>query len=77
MEVNGELEQQTVNYHNESITTVGTSTQQGSATNMGNGGAAINHRLKPVQVPNFNGDKKKFEEFWGLFESLIDKYGKA
>ena len=31
------------------------------------------HRLKPLKVPSYGGDKTKFEEFWGLFESLVDQ----
>ena len=34
---------------------------------------SANHRLKPLKVPSYGGDKTKFEEFWGLFESLVDK----
>ena len=29
-------------------------------------------RLKPLKVPSFDGDKTKFEDFWLLFESLVD-----
>ena len=36
------------------------------------GGISANNRLKPLKVPTY-GDKTKFEEFWGLFESLVDK----
>ena len=32
----------------------------------------INLRLKPLKVPSFDGDKTKFEDFWLLFESLVD-----
>ena len=32
----------------------------------------INSRLKPLKVPSFDGDKTKFEDFWLLFESLVD-----
>ena len=32
-----------------------------------------NHRLKPLKVPSFGGDKIKVEDLWGLFESLVDK----
>lgn len=32
----------------------------------------INPRLKPLTLPVFNGEKAKFEEFWVLFESLVD-----
>ena len=28
--------------------------------------------LKPLKVPSFDGDKAKFEDFWLLFESLVD-----
>lgn len=34
---------------------------------------SANHRLKPLKVPTYGGDKTKFEEFWGLFESLVDQ----
>ena len=34
---------------------------------------SANHRLKPLKVPSYGGDKTKFEEFWGLFESLVDQ----
>ena len=34
---------------------------------------STNHRLKPLKVPSYGGDKTKFEEFWGLFESLVDQ----
>ena len=37
------------------------------------GGFTANHRLKPLKVPTFDGDKTKFEEFWGLFQSLVDQ----
>ena len=30
------------------------------------------HRLSPLTVPQFNGDKSKFEDFWSLFSSLVD-----
>ena len=33
---------------------------------------STNHRLKPLKVPSYGGDKTKFEEFWGLFESLFE-----
>ena len=35
-------------------------------------GLPINHRLKQLKVPEFDGDKAKFEEYWGLFQSLVD-----
>lgn len=41
---------------------------QSSAT-----GFPANHRLKPLKVSSYGGDKTKFEEFWGLFESLVDQ----
>ena len=37
------------------------------------GGFTANHRLKPLKVPTYDGDKTKFEEFWGLFQSLVDQ----
>ena len=30
-------------------------------------GSSANHRLKPLKMPSYGGDKTKFEEFWGLF----------
>lgn len=30
-------------------------------------------RLKPLKVPLFEGDKTKFEDFWGLFSSIVDE----
>ena len=33
---------------------------------------AINRHLKPLRVPTFDGNKVKFEEFWSLFQSLVD-----
>jgi len=38
----------------------------------GTQGAVLNHRLKQLKVPTFDGDKTKFEEYWGLFQSLVD-----
>ncbi|CAB4028912.1 Hypothetical predicted protein, partial [Paramuricea clavata] len=38
-----------------------------TTTSSGHGETVINRRLKPLRVPTFDGDKKKFEEFWGLF----------
>ena len=29
--------------------------------------------LKPLKVPTFSGDKRKFEDFWALFRSLVDE----
>ncbi|CAB3993704.1 Hypothetical predicted protein [Paramuricea clavata] len=43
-----------------------------TTTSSGHGETVINRRLKPLRVPTFDGDKKKFEEFWGLFVSLVD-----
>ncbi|CAB4030216.1 EGF-like module-containing mucin-like hormone receptor-like 1, partial [Paramuricea clavata] len=37
------------------------------------GGSVLNRHLKPLRVPDYNGNKAKFEEFWSLFESLVDK----
>ncbi|CAB4042234.1 Hypothetical predicted protein, partial [Paramuricea clavata] len=34
------------------------------------GGSVLNRHLKPLRVPDYNGNKAKFEEFWSLFESL-------
>ena len=34
---------------------------------------SCSQRLKPLKVPIFNGDKSKFEDFWGLFTSLVDQ----
>ena len=43
------------------------------ASGVSPGGVSANNRLKPLKVPTYGGDKTKFEEFWGLFESLVDK----
>ena len=32
-----------------------------------------NRLLKPLKIPTFNGDKRKFEDFWALFRSLSDE----
>ena len=29
--------------------------------------------MKSLKVPTFNGEKWKFEDFWALFRSLVDK----
>ena len=29
--------------------------------------------LKPLRIPTFDGDKRKFEDFWVLFRSLVDE----
>ena len=68
-----ESAQQPINEHTESISMANPSPQQSAASSSGNGTTVVNHRLKLLKVPTFNGDKKKFEEFWGLFESLVDK----
>lgn len=34
-------------------------------------GSPTNHCLKPLKVLPYGGDKTKFEEYWGLFESLV------
>ena len=60
--VNEETEQEQHNEHNESV-----STQQNSVTSTESRGTVINHRLKPLKVPDFDGDKRKFEAFWALF----------
>ena len=36
-------------------------------------GGTINRNLKALRVPKFEGNKATFEEFWCLFESLVDK----
>ena len=36
-------------------------------------GGSINRNLKALRVPKFDGTKASFEEFWCLFESLVDK----
>ena len=36
-------------------------------------GPVISSRLKQLKVQTFDGDKTKFEEYWGLFESLVDR----
>ena len=65
--------QQPINDHTESISMANPSPHQSAASSSGNGTTVVNHRLKPLKVPTFDGDTKKFEEFWGLFESLVDK----
>ena len=32
-----------------------------------------NRYLKPLAVPTLNGDKRKFEDVWALFTSLVDE----
>ena len=32
-----------------------------------------NRFLKPLKIPTFNGEKRKFEDFWALFRSLVDE----
>ena len=32
-----------------------------------------NRYLKPLKVPTFDGDKRKFEDFWAIFTSLVDE----
>ena len=32
-----------------------------------------NRFLKPLRIPTFDGDKRKFEDFWVLFRSLVDE----
>ena len=32
-----------------------------------------NRFLKPLKIPTFNNDKRKFEDFWALFRSLVDE----
>jgi hypothetical protein len=60
---------QQISVHNESIVT-GVSQQ---STASGAEAPIINHRLKPLKVPAFDGDKRKFEEFWEMFRSLVDR----
>ena len=68
---NPSIPTQSSNAHNESLTTETQDTHESSATGSANR-LVTNHRLKPLKVPTFEGDKKRFEEFWGLFESLVD-----
>ncbi|CAB4004166.1 Hypothetical predicted protein, partial [Paramuricea clavata] len=37
------------------------------------GGSVLNRHLKPLRVPDYDGNKANFEEFWSLVESLVDK----
>ena len=37
------------------------------------GNSVLNRHLKPLKVPDYDGNKAKFEQFWNLFESLVDK----
>lgn len=46
--------------------------QGGHGTEASPGGFTANHHLKPVKVTTYDGDKTKFEEFCGLFQSLVD-----
>ncbi|XP_044181053.1 uncharacterized protein LOC122962218 [Acropora millepora] len=32
-----------------------------------------NRFLKPLRIPTFDGDKRKFEDFWVLFRSVVDE----
>lgn len=36
-------------------------------------GSLTNHYVKTLKVPTYGGDQTKFEEFWGLFEGLVDQ----
>jgi hypothetical protein len=36
--------------------------------------SGITHRLKPLTVPVYYGDKTRFEDFWALFISLVDEW---
>ena len=40
--------------------------------NTGNNVGISKHKLDPLKVPVFEGDKTRFEDFWGLFSSLVD-----
>ena len=40
--------------------------------NTGNNVGVSKHKLDPLKVPVFEGDKTRFEDFWGLFSSLVD-----
>ena len=51
-------------------------TEEGNYENLP-GTVFANHRLKPLKVPSFGGDKIKVEDLWGLFESLVDKSKKT
>lgn len=46
---------------------------QGDYTGQATQEFSANNSLKLLKVPTYGGDKTKFEEFWGLFESLVDK----
>ena len=35
--------------------------------------ASLNQHLKLLNVPDYDGNNAKFEQFWNLFESLVDK----
>ena len=39
----------------------------------GSRNSVMNRHLKPLKVPDYDGNKAKFEQFWSLFESLVDK----
>lgn len=46
---------------------------QGSPQSSASHVTGVTHRLKPLTVPVYYGDKTKFEDFWALFVSLVDE----
>ena len=49
--------------------TMGEASPSRSASNS----AGVIHRLKPLILPVYNGDKTRFEDFWALFVSVVDE----
>ena len=50
-----------------------TTTQASPASFASNFTGITHHRLKPLTVPVYYGDKTRFEDFWALFISLVDE----
>ena len=61
-----ESAQQPINEHTEFISMANPSPQQSATSSSGNGTTVVNHRLKPLKVLTFDGDKKKFERILGI-----------
>ena len=50
-----------------------TTTQASPPSFASNFTGITHHRLKPLTVPVYYGDKTRFEDFWALFISLVDE----
>ncbi|CAB4038982.1 Hypothetical predicted protein, partial [Paramuricea clavata] len=50
-----------------------TTTQTSPPSFASNFTGITHHRLKPLTVPVYYGDKTRFEDFWALFISLVDE----